>query len=54
MLVYLLYRHKKRTSEESFEEVDENPVYGVDYSADGEHVDYGDSEVQDENQYYGR
>ena len=35
------------------EEVDENPVYDMYYFADGEQVDYGTSEVEDENQYYG-
>ena len=32
---------------------DANPVYGMYYFADGEHIDYGSAEVQDDNAYYG-
>ena len=28
-------------------------VYGMYYFADGEHIDYGSAEVQDDNAYYG-
>ena len=54
VLVFVLYRRMKGTrAPEIEEEVDENPVYDMYYFADGEQVDYGNSEVQDENQYYG-
>ena len=36
----------------SVEDTDENPVYGMYYFADGQHIDYGTLEVQDENPYY--
>ena len=33
-------------------QVDDNPVYGMYYNSAGDKVDYGTSEVQDENTYY--
>ena len=32
--------------------MDDNPVYGIYYNSAGDKVDYGTSEVQDENTYY--
>ena len=43
----------KSNREASVEEFDDNPVYQMYQFADGENVDYGTSEVQDDNQYYG-
>jgi len=34
------------------DKVDDNPVYGIYYNSAGDKVDYGTSEVQDENTYY--
>merc|ERR1712013_934189 len=34
------------------DKVDDNPVYGIYYNSAGDKVDYGTSEVQDENAYY--
>ena len=53
LLVFFLCRRLKRTREPSVEQCDENPVYDMYYFADGQHVDYGTSEVEDDNQYYG-
>ena len=53
VLAFLLSRRPKRPREPSVEQRDENPVYDMYYFADGQHVDYGTSEVQDDNQYYG-
>ena len=53
LLVLFLCRRLKRTREPSVEQCDENPVYDMYYFADGQHVDYGTSEVEDDNQYYG-
>ena len=53
VLAFLLSRSLKRKREPSVEQRDDNPVYDMYYFADGQHVDYGTSEVQDENQYYG-
>ena len=51
--VFFLNRLKKRTSEEPIQQGDANPVYGMYYFANGEHIDYGSAEVQDDNAYYG-
>ena len=54
ILAFLLYRRSRKTkAEEPVEEVDENPVYDMYYFADGDRVDYGNTEVQDENDLYG-
>ena len=48
-------RRKRTKSSSSVEENnDENPVYGMYYFADGEHIDYETAEVQDDNEYYGQ
>ena len=39
--------------EEVITQGDENPVYGMYYFANGEHIDYGSVEVEDDNMYYG-
>ena len=39
--------------EEVIAQGDENPVYGMYYFANGEHIDYGSAEVEDNNAYYG-
>ena len=51
--VFLLHRRKKNVKEEVVAQGDENPVYGMYYFANGEHIDYGSAEVQDNNEYYG-
>lgn len=56
LLVFFVCRnkHQKRTrTTSSVENNDQNPVYGMYYFADGEHIDYETAEVQDENEYYG-
>ena len=54
LLVFFTCRHLRRTRTTStVEHNDENPVYGMYYFADGEHVDYETAEVQDDNDYYG-
>ena len=52
-LAFFLYRHKKNVKEEVVAHGDENPVYGMYYFANGEHIDYGRVEVEDDNAYYG-
>ena len=53
VVVFLLARRLKIKREPSVEQRDENPVYDMYYFSDGQHVDYGTSEVQDENENYG-
>ena len=53
VVAFLIARHLKIKRKPLVERRDENPVYQMYYFADGQHVDYGTSEVQDENQYYG-
>ena len=55
LLVFFICRHQKstRTTSAVEENNDENPVYGLYYFADGEHIDYETAEVQDDNDYYG-
>ena len=54
LLVFCICRHQRRTRTASaVENNDENPVYGMYYFADGEHIDYGSVGVQDDNAYYG-
>ena len=45
-------RRRQSPRASSVEDTDENPVYDMYYFADGQHVDYGTSEVEDENPYY--
>ena len=45
-------RRNPRPRASSVEDTDENPVYDMYYFADGQHVDYGTSEVEDDNPYY--
>ena len=54
-VAFLLTKRLSRCSSpraSSVEDTDENPVYDMYYFADGQHVDYGTSEVEDENPYY--
>ena len=52
-LVFLLTRHVRRNlGGPSVEQSDMNPVYEMYYFADGQHVDYGNAEVEDANPYY--
>ena len=53
VLAFILFRRSKKTKAEEPAEVDENPVYDMYYFADGDRVDYGNTEVQDENDLYG-
>ena len=53
VLVFFLCRHKKNVKEEVVAHGDENPVYGMYYFANGEHIDYGSAELEDDNAYYG-
>ena len=53
-IAFFFFRRSKKTkAEDTVEEVDENPVYDMYYFADGDRVDYGNTEVQDENDLYG-
>ena len=36
----------------SVDQFDVNPVYGMYYFADGDHIDYANVEVEDSNPYY--
>ena len=54
LLVFFIFKHLRRTRTTSTVELnDENPVYGMYYFADGEHIDYETAEVQDDNENYG-
>ena len=53
VLTLIICKHRRRNRSTSVEENDENPVYGMYYFADGNHIDDGTSEVQDDNSYYG-
>ena len=57
LLAFFICRHKQqkrtRTTSTLEENNDENPVYGMYYFADGQHIDNETAEVQDENEYYG-
>ena len=53
VFVFLIARRLKIKRKPSVERRDENPVYDMYYFSDGQHVDYGTSEVQDENENYG-
>ena len=46
-------RRKRQKAAREIKHTDENPVYGMYYSATGEHIDESTSEVVDENYYYG-
>ena len=45
-------RKKENKSNQAMDE-DMNPVYGLYYFSDGERVDENNSEMMDENTYYG-
>ena len=45
-------RLRRNLRRPSIEQSDVNPVYQMYYFADGEHVDYGNAEVEDANPYY--
>ena len=49
----LLCRKRSKKPKEKPVEVDENPVYDMYYFADGDRIDCGNVEVEDENQMYG-
>ena len=51
--ILLCRKRSKKPKEKPVEEVDENPVYDMYYFADGDRIDYGNVEVEDENQMYG-
>ena len=53
VIAFILFRRSKKTKAEEPAEVDENPVYDMYYFADGDRIDYGNVEVEDENQMYG-
>merc|ERR1712012_108889 len=54
VIAFILFRRSKKTkAEDTVEEVDENPVYDMYYFADGDRVDYGNTEAKDENELYG-
>ena len=53
VLTLIICKHRRRNRSTSVEENDENPVYGMYYFSDGNHIDDGTSEVQDDNNYYG-
>ena len=53
IVVFFIARRLKIKRKPSVERRDENPVYDMYYFSDGQHVDYGTSEVQDENENYG-
>ena len=54
VLVLFICKQKRRNRTPSVEyNADENPVYGMYYFADGQHIDDGTVEVQDDNTYYG-
>lgn len=53
VIVFFLLRRNKNVKEEVVTQGDENPVYGMYYFADREHIDYGSVEVHDDNEYYG-
>ena len=52
-IAFLLCRKQSKNPEEKPVEVDENPVYDMYYFADRDRIDYGNVEVEDENQMYG-
>ena len=52
-IAFLLCRKRSKNPKEKPVEVDENPVYDMYYFADGDRIDYGNVEVEDENQMYG-
>ena len=52
-VAFLLCRKRSKKPQEKPVEVDENPVYDMYYFADGDRIDYGNVEVEDENQMYG-
>ena len=56
LVLVLVLRHRKspqRAAREITKADDENPVYGMYYFADGEHIDESRSEVVDNNENYG-
>ena len=53
VFVLFLCKRKNNKREEVIAQGDENPVYGMYYFANGEHIDYGSAEVEDDNAYYG-
>ena len=53
VLVLLLRRRKKKRAANQIKEEDKNPVYGIYYFADGEHIDQSRSEAVDNNENYG-
>ena len=52
LFIICKFKRRKRTTS-TVENNDENPVYGMYYFGDGEHIDYGTTEVQDDNDAYG-
>ena len=52
VVVFLICRHGKRFRVKSAVHENENPLYGMYYFPDGERIDYGIVEVEDENTYY--
>ena len=53
VLVLLLRHRKKKRTANQIKEEDKNPVYGIYYFADGEHIDESRSEAVDTNENYG-
>ena len=52
-MVTICRQWSKKPKEKPVEEVDENPVYDMYYFADGDRIDYGNVEVEEEDQMYG-
>ena len=53
VLVLVLSRRKKKRTANQIKAEDKNPVYGIYYFADGEHIDESRSEAVDTNENYG-
>ena len=51
LLLALRHKHKQKVARQKSSE-DQCPVYGMDYFADGQYIDGGDSEVVDRNVNY--
>ena len=52
-LAFLVIRRLRRNPQApSVDQSDVNPVYGMYYFADGDHIDYANVEVEDANPYY--
>ena len=52
LLVLVLRRRRQKRAANETKAEDQNPVYGMYYFADGEHIDENRSEVVDENAIY--